>query len=465
MRGGLTRRMIVASGLLGLMVSAAFAGLLISVADLRAAAQSARLSERVLVAINRLERLVVDVEAGERGFLITGQDDRLNLWRTAQAVLPGQAATLERLVADNPEQLARARQISLDIASYVRDYSIPTVAAARQDLAAARTERVVAEGALRIDAIRAEFDRFMATEQDLAVERQSVSGTAGRRANVAAVGGLAGSIVLIVVFAGYLSRAIVRPVRSAAAMAGRLADGELGARLPESGTGEIGLLERSFNTMAGSLQESRLELAASRTRIVAAADQERRRIERDLHDGVQQRLVSLVLDVRAAEATVPPGLVELRTLLAGLADGLTGSTDELRELSRGIHPAILTEGGLRPALKALGRRSAVPVELDVVVPARLPEQVEVAAYYLVSEALTNTAKHAQATIVDIGVRVRDGKVRLRVSDDGIGGAAPGHGSGLIGLIDRIEALGGTISVSSPVGEGTVLVADLPVESR
>jgi signal transduction histidine kinase len=239
----------------------------------------------------------------------------------------------------------------------------------------------------------------------------------------------------------------------------------LGARLPESGTGEIGVLERSFNTMAGSLQESRLELAASRTRIVAAADQARRRIERDLHDGIQQRLVSLVLDVRAVEATVPAELAELRTLLAEVADGLAGSTDELRELSRGIHPAILSEGGLPPALKALGRRSAVPVQLDVVVPTRLPEQVEVAAYYLVSEALTNTAKHAHATVVDIEVRVRDGNVHLCVRDDGVGGAAPGPGSGLTGLIDRIEALGGTISVTSRTGEGTALVADLPVESR
>jgi CHASE3 domain sensor protein len=177
--------MIIASGLLGVTVIAAFAGLLISVADLRAAAQSARLSEQVLVAANRLERLVVDIEAGERGFLITGQDDRLRLWRTAQGALPEQASILEGLVSDNPEQLAGAKQISLDVDSYVRDYSIPLVAAARRDLAAARTERVIAEGVRRIDAIRAEFDRFMATEQGLAVERQSRSGTAARRATVA----------------------------------------------------------------------------------------------------------------------------------------------------------------------------------------------------------------------------------------------------------------------------------------
>jgi signal transduction histidine kinase len=149
--------------------------------------------------------------------------------------------------------------------------------------------------------------------------------------------------------------------------------------LPERGAVEIGLLERSFSTMAGSLQESREELAASRARIVAAAYQERRRIEPDLQDGTQQRLVSLVFDLRAAEATVPPentgltGLTGLRMQLARVADGLVGATNELRELSRGIHPAILSEGGLPPALKTLARRSVVPVELDVDVPARLPE--------------------------------------------------------------------------------------------
>jgi signal transduction histidine kinase len=145
--------------------------------------------------------------------------------------------------------------------------------------------------------------------------------------------------------------------------------------------------------------------------------------------------------------------------------GLTGATDELRELSRGIHPAILSEGGLPTALKALGRRSAVPVELDVDVPTRLPEQVEVAAYYLVSEALTNTAKHARATVVDIEARLRDGALHLRVRDDGAGGAVPGQGSGLIGLIDRIEALGGTISATSHTGQGTALAAELPVRNR
>jgi signal transduction histidine kinase len=198
---------------------------------------------------------------------------------------------------------------------------------------------------------------------------------------------------------------------------------------------------------------------------VAAADHARRRIERDLHDGLQQRLVSLVLDLRAAEASVPPGSPELKTHLAEIAGHLTGATDELRELSRGIHPAILSEGGLPPALKALARRSATQVELGVDVPARLPEQLEVAAYYVVSEALTNAAKHAQASVIRVDVHARDDSLHLAVRDDGVGGAIPKPGSGIVGLTDRIQALGGTISVTSPPGEGTELLVDLPLGGR
>jgi nitrate/nitrite-specific signal transduction histidine kinase len=168
------------------------------------------------------------------------------------------------------------------------------------------------EGRERVDAIRLEFDRFLTAEQGLAAEREHRSDAAAERAVAAAAIGLGGSLVLIVVFAGYLAQAIVQPVRRAAAMAGRLAGGDLGARMPEDGVGEIGMLEHSFNTMAGSLEQSRHELAASRARIVAAGDQARRRIERDLHDGTQQRLVSLVLDLRATEAAVPPERPELR---------------------------------------------------------------------------------------------------------------------------------------------------------
>jgi signal transduction histidine kinase len=209
--------------------------------------------------------------------------------------------------------------------------------------------------------------------------------------------------------------------------------------------------------------DGRAKLAASRARIVAAADQTRRRIERDLHDGAQQRLVSLGLELRAAQATVPPELGELDGELSSVADGLTRVQDELREIARGIHPAILAEGGLGPALKTLARRSPIPVELDLRARTRLREPVEVAAYYIVSEALTNAAKHSHASVVQLEVDTVDHVVRLRVSDDGAGGADPARGSGLVGLRDRVETLGGTITIDSPLGSGTSVHVELPLQ--
>jgi signal transduction histidine kinase len=209
--------------------------------------------------------------------------------------------------------------------------------------------------------------------------------------------------------------------------------------------------------------EAQAELTASRARIVATADETRRRIERDLHDGTQQRLVSFGLGLRAAEAMVPPGADDLREQLARTAQGLAEAVEDLQELSRGIHPAILSKGGLGAAIKALGRRSAVPVELDVHVDRRLPKPVEVAAYYVVSEALTNAAKHAQASLIRVDVNDQDGMVRLAVTDDGVGGADPDQGSGLVGLRDRIEAVGGHIEIASPPGGGTSLVVAMPVQ--
>jgi signal transduction histidine kinase len=206
--------------------------------------------------------------------------------------------------------------------------------------------------------------------------------------------------------------------------------------------------------------EARTELTASRARVVAAADETRRRIERDLHDGIQQRLVALGLELRAAQAPPQPG--ELEDVVSRAAEGLASVIDELREISRGIHPAILSERGLEPALRALCRRSAVPVELDLDAERRLPEPVESAAYYVVSEALTNAAKHAHASVVNVELDTRDTILQLAIRDDGIGGADLSRGSGLVGLSDRIEALGGTLQVTSPVGTGTTLQIEVPL---
>jgi signal transduction histidine kinase len=208
--------------------------------------------------------------------------------------------------------------------------------------------------------------------------------------------------------------------------------------------------------------ETGAQLAASRARIVATADDTRRRIERDLHDGAQQQLVTLALALRAIEAGAPLEPQELREKVSQVVEGLGSVLGELREMSRGIHPAVLSEGGLGPALRTLTRRSAVVVDLEIREERRLPEQVEVAAYYVVSEALANAAKHSSASVVHVDVRTEDGMLRLLIRDEGVGGADPAQGSGLIGLRDRVEALGGTITIVSPAGGGTSLLVTLPL---
>jgi signal transduction histidine kinase len=207
--------------------------------------------------------------------------------------------------------------------------------------------------------------------------------------------------------------------------------------------------------------EGKAQLMASRARVVAAADDTRRRIERDLHDGTQQQLIALALELRAAEAEVPIELADLKAALDQTAAGLVRATEDLQTMSRGIHPAILSRGGIGPALKTLARRAGVPVELDVSCPVRLPERAEVAAYYVVSEALSNAAKHARASRVHVELKVDDAVVQVSIRDDGVGGADPDRGSGMIGLRDRVEALGGTIETTSPPGEGTHLLARIP----
>jgi signal transduction histidine kinase len=209
--------------------------------------------------------------------------------------------------------------------------------------------------------------------------------------------------------------------------------------------------------------ESRAELAASRARVIAAADEARRRIERDLHDGAQQRLVTLSVALRTIEATMSEGSDSERAAVGRIADGLGAAVEELQELSRGIHPAVLTQGGLTPALKALRRRSPVRVTLEVGFEHRLPDQVEAALYYTVSEALTNVSKHANATGVWVDVQLTEETLHLSIRDDGVGGTDPSRGSGLTGLRDRIESLGGRIRVDSGPGNGTRIDVDIPVQ--
>jgi signal transduction histidine kinase len=635
-RGGLTRRAVVASALLLILIGGAFAFLVLAIMGLRQAVDLANHSRHVLATANYLERLVIDLETGQRGFIIAGDARFLQPWTQARAAIPVQSATLERLAAArSAEQGKRARQIERSIEAYMRDYSVPTVEAARRDPASVGTVEVTQEGKRRVDAIRTQFQRFVAYEDQLLALRQGRAAEAVTHATVAAAAGVAGSTLLVLAFDGYVIRSIVRPVRRASIMAGNLAAGDLSVRMLATEPGEIGALEQSFNSMASNLEasrdelrriaeeqaalrrvatvvaraispsvvfiavaaevgrileadctaimryepdggvtvvgswskpsapqllmpigssaplqdetasalvlrtgrparvtnykrdasgifawarerginssigspivvegrlwgvvvafwaarqplpedteepmleftelvataiantESRAELAASRARVVAAADESRRRIERDLHDGAQQRLVSLGLELRMAEAAVPAEQDKLKQQLSRTAEDLADVVEELRELSRGLHPAILSKGGLALALKALARRSAVPVELNVNIGRRLAESIEVAAYFVVSEALTNAAKHAQASAVHVDLNVEDTVLRLSVHDDGIGGADPRQGSGLIGLRDRVEAIGGRIHIESPAGKGTSLLVTIPIDN-
>ncbi|MDA0181463.1 GAF domain-containing protein [Solirubrobacter phytolaccae] len=216
----------------------------------------------------------------------------------------------------------------------------------------------------------------------------------------------------------------------------------------------------SFAELAGQAlasAQAREDLAASRARIVQAGDDERRRLERNLHDGAQQRLVSLALMLRLASRRHPDDVELVRA-----GEELNFALQELRELARGIHPAVLTERGLEPAVRAVADRAPMAVELNVVLDERLPGPVEAAAYYVVAEALTNVAKYAQASEVSVGVERTNAHARIEVRDDGVGGASPGGGTGLRGLADRVEALGGRFEIDSPAGAGTTLRAEIPV---
>jgi signal transduction histidine kinase len=232
------------------------------------------------------------------------------------------------------------------------------------------------------------------------------------------------------------------------------------------------LVEAVAATAAIALDDARLqaesegrlaELRASRERIVAAGDAERRRLERNLHDGAQQRLVSVALQLRMAQGRIraDPALAE--QLITSATEELSQSLEELRELARGIHPAVLNHG-LRAALTSLASRASVATTVSFESPERLPEPVELAAYFVACEALANVAKYAQATQATVRVSRLDGLVVVQIADDGVGGADESVGTGLQGLADRVAALDGTLRILSPRGRGTVVTAELPCES-
>jgi PAS domain S-box-containing protein len=220
--------------------------------------------------------------------------------------------------------------------------------------------------------------------------------------------------------------------------------------------------EAEVHRLNAELHARLAELAESRARIVTAGDVERRRLERNLHDGAQQRLVALSLSLRVALARLESDPAAARATLVAASDELALALEELRELARGLHPAVLSDRGLRAAVEMIAGRAAVPVEIAEIPDERLPQPIEAGAYYLIAEALTNATKYAQASRVCVRVVASDLRVVVEVSDDGIGGADPAGGSGLRGLADRVEALGGSLEIYSPAGAGTLLRAEIPV---
>ena len=621
MRAGLTARLLFATAVLAVIIAAAFVAMLVAIAGVsRARATYGNSLEEINVARD-VRKQLTEMETSQRGFIISGDQSFLEPWETDRRELPERVAAL-RAIVDDPGQARRAEQLERDVFAYINDYSVPLVDAARRGDPSARSLAVSESGKRQMGTLLGELDTYLTTEWSLSAAEQAEADHGYRMATVFAVGGLGFSLLITAFITTYLARGVLGPVRRTAMMAERLATGDLGARVPESSKAEVGVLERSFNSMAESLQrgrdelsrlneeqaalrrvatlvagetpsnevfaavtkevglllgaeitrllrfesngsatvaaawsragdalsvgsriaidnivaapvrhsgkpariteqsppelpggsysavgapvtvggtiwgamtalssrdrtlpagteayvaeftdlvgtaianaQARTDLVASRARIVAAADESRRRIERDLHDGIQQRLVTLALQLRVLEADVPAAAPELSRQLTALDAGLAETVEELREISRGIHPAILSKGGMVPALRTLGRRSAVPVDFEMSVENRLPPSVEAAAYYVVAEALTNAAKYANASVVRVGAAVVDSRLFLTVRDDGAGGADVSRGSGLIGLTDRVEALGGTLTLLSPPGQGTSVQAELPL---
>jgi signal transduction histidine kinase len=333
------------------------------------------------------------------------------------------------------------------------------------DAAIATLLRYEADGTVTVVAASSERGLETSLPERLTLEGVSVAAavrSSGRTARIDGFDGPPGSIAATYRALGMHSAAGAPIIVEGSLWGSIVAHWRDRQSVPADSEGRIAQFTQLVAT-AISNAASRAQLAASRARIVATADETRRRIERNLHDGIQQRLVTLTLELRGLQDAVPPGDDGLPVSLAHAGDELVSILDELREISRGVHPAVLSQGGLGPALRSLARRTSLPVVLDTGEIERLPQPVEAAAYYVVSEALTNAAKHANATGVQVQLSVKDSWLHLSIRDDGDGGADPAHGTGIIGLIDRVDALGGKLRLRSPAGRGTSLAIGLPLD--
>lgn len=454
-RLGLTSLTIAASGLLALLIGVAFAVLLWAIDDANDSTSARRASRTALVEAGTMEQLVLDLETGQRGFVITKQEQFLQPWNEARKSLPAETRRFTESTT-SAGQRRTAAQIARGVRSYLDDYSVPLVEAVRRGDPAASGPAETDEGKRRVDALRAQFDRYTADERTQLAAREDAAGANGHRAVVAAGLGLAASTALVAAFTVLQHRAVVRPVRAAAAAAQRLADGDLATRITPSKVAEIGALGTSFNSMAASLQDSR-------RRVMQSVEEVHRRTARDLHDGAQQRLVSLMIGLRLAREMLPDEQTTATELLEDSITNAQTAIDELRELARGIYPLTLTVKGLAGAVADLASRCPVPVVVDNACDGRFASAVESNAYFIVAEAVTNAVKHAQASQIDISLELTGDILRIRVADDGVGGVAgAAAGSGLTGLADRVAAFDGTLSIESPPGEGTSILVRIPV---
>ncbi|WP_338704201.1 CHASE3 domain-containing protein (plasmid) [Streptomyces sp. Q6] len=453
-RLGLTSLTVAASGLLALLIGVAFAVLLWAISDANSSVSARRASRTALVEVGAMEQLLLDLETGQRGFVITKQETFLQPWREARATLPAEARRFTES-ATSAAQRRASEQITRGVESFLNDYSVPLVKMVRQGDPAASSLATTTEGKRRVDALRGRFDRYMADERTQLAERTDAAGTNSRQAVLAAAIGLAASTALVAVFTILQHRAVVRPVRGAAAAAQELAGGDLSMRIPPSKVAEIGALGSSFNSMAASLQDSR-------RRIMESTEAVHRRTARDLHDGAQQRLVSLMIGLRLAREMLPETETATADLLDQSIDNAQTAINELRELASGIYPLVLTVKGLVAAVQDLASRCPVPTVVQSKDERRISSTIESNAYFVVAEAVTNAVKHAQASRIDVSIEFGD-VLQIKVADDGIGGVGKATaGSGMTGLTNRVAAFDGKLAIDSPPGGGTAILIQIPI---
>lgn len=451
---GLTSITVATSGLLALLIGVGFTVLLWAISDSNSATSDRRASRAALVEAGNMEQLLVDLETGQRGYVITGHQDFLAPWIAARDALPEETRQFTRCTT-SPAQKRAADRIARGVRSFLDDYSIPLVDMVRRGDSSAADLRETSEGKASVDALRAQFDRYMKDERIQLAKREDAAEAYGHEAVLAAALGLVASTTLVAVFTVLQHRAVVRPVRGAAAAAEELARGDLSVRVAPSRVAEIGTLGASFNHMAASLQDSR-------RRIMESTEAVHRRTARDLHDGAQQRLVSLMIGLRLARELIPDTEKSAVDLLDQSIDNAQTAINELRELASGIYPLVLTVKGLVAAVRDLAARCPVPTVVESRNERRISTTVESNAYFVVAEAVTNAVKHARASRIDVVVEFDD-MLRIRVSDDGIGGMdMVAAGNGMTGLAGRVAAFDGKLVIDSPPGGGSTIQIQIPI---